>query len=268
MSAFSVRNMRLAYHDIVDALVQWRVWYMLGLNEIIHRYRRSTLGPFWLTMSMGVQALVMGILFGYLFQNPIERFLPFVTLSIVLWNFLSTTIMEGSNSLIAASSLIMQVKRPLTMHVLQVLWRNLVIFGHTVVIFFVVALIFGLYPRLTWLLAPLGLMLFVANIAWLSMLTAILSARFRDVPMFVQNAFTVLFWATPVLYMPEQMGGRVAYVLQFNPLFHIIEVLRAPLLQNTPSTLNWFIAVSSALGGWAVTFLLFSRTRSRIPFWV
>lgn len=268
MIALSQRNLRLAYKDIAEAVEHWRIWYMLGLNEIKHRYRRSTLGPFWLTMSMGVQALVMGILFGYLFQQSLERFLPFLCISLVLWNFLSTTIMEGSHSLIGASSLIMQVKRPLTMHVLQTIWRNIVIVGHTVVIFVVVALIYGMYPGPTWLLAPFGFVVFLANIAWAAMFTAILSARFRDVPMIVQNCFTVLFWLTPVLYMPEQMGGQIAKVVVLNPLFHVIQVLRAPLLLEVPTLANWLVAIGCAVGGWLVTFLLFSRARSRIPFWV
>ena len=254
--------------SLVEALKSWRIWYMLGLNEVVHRYRRSTLGPFWLTLSMGIQALVMGVLFGYLFKHPLDRFLPFLCISLVLWNFLSTTVMEGASSLIGASTLIMQVKRPLLVHPLQTIWRNLIIVGHTSVIFFVVALIYGLYPGAVWALAPIGLVLFLANISWVAILVSVLSARFRDVPMIVQNGFTVLFWLTPVLYMPEQMGGTIAKIVVFNPLFHIIQVLRGPLLLQIPSIENYAVATACALLGWLMTLSLFGRVRARIPFWL
>ena len=262
-------NFSLAIYDLFEGVCHWRLWYMLGLNEIKHRYRRSSLGPFWLTLSVGVQVLVMGFIFGFLFEHKIERFIPFLCISLVLWTFLSTTIMDGSNSLVNASSLITQVKRPLSVHILQAVWRNIIILCHTIVIFVVVSLAFGMFPGATWLLAPFGFFIFLANIAWISLFVAILSARFRDVPLIVQNAFTILFWLTPVFYKPEQLGeGTMADLVLLNPLFHILEVVRAPLILQYPSTANWLIAGACAVFGWAITILLFSRARARIAYWV
>ena len=266
---FKTGQLKLAIKDIVDGCASWRLWYMLGLNEITHRYRRSTLGPFWLTLSIGVQILVMGFLFGYLFQHKIERFLPFLCISLVLWNFLSTTIMDGATTFVSASSLITQVKRPFSVYILQTIWRNIVILSHTIIIFVVIALVYGMYPNSTSFLVPFGFALFLANITWIAMFTAILSARFRDVPMIVQNVFTVLFWLTPIFYMPAQLGeGLIAKIVIFNPLFHIIEVIRAPLLLEAPTTTNWAVAFGGAVIGWTITILLFSRTRARIPYWI
>ena len=265
----SRENLSLAIKDITDGCASWRLWYMLGINEITHRYRRSTLSPFWLTLSIGVQILVMGFLFGFLFQHKIEHFLPFLCISLILWNFLSTTVMDGAATLTSAGSLITQVKRPFSVYILQTIWRNIVILGHTVVIFVIIALVYGMYPNNTSFLVPIGFVFFLANISWAVMLTAILSARYRDVPMIVQNAFTVLFWLTPVFYMPEQLGeGLIAKIVIFNPLFHIIEVIRAPLLLETPTATNWAVAISGAVIGWIITILLFSRTRARIPYWI
>lgn len=263
------KNLSLAIDDLFEGVRLWRLWYMLGLNEITHRYRRSTLGPFWLTLSIGVQILVMGFLFGYLFQHKIERFLPFLCISLILWNFLSATIMDGATTLTGASSLITQVKRPFSVYILQTIWRNIVILGHTIVIFVIIALVYGMYPNSTSVFVPIGFFLFLANISWVAMFTAILSARYRDVPMIVQNAFTVLFWLTPIFYMPVQLGeGLIAKIVVFNPLFHIIEVIRAPLLLETPTTTNWLVAAGGAAIGWIITILLFSRTRARIPYWI
>lgn len=268
MSLFSRANLRAAMDDLVAGVREWRIWYLLGLNEIRHRYRRSTLGPFWLTLSMGVQAAVMGLLFGFLFQHNMERFLPFLCISLVLWNFVAATVNDAAMSFIAASGLIMQVRRPLSIHVYQTVWRNFIILGHTIIIFFVVAIPAGIYPTFAYGLALIGVALLVVNVAWVSLMAAILSARFRDVPMIVQNTFTVMFWLTPVLYLPSQLGGKMQYVVLLNPLAHILQVVRAPLLEGPPSTLNWLVVIGTAVVGWSGTLLLFARTRSRVPYWL
>jgi len=255
-------------HDVFDGVAMWRVWHLFGANEVRNRYRRSTLGPFWVSISMGVQALVTAFVLGYLFNQPNERYLPFVCLSLVLWNFLLNTVCEGANTFIGASDLILQVKRPFTVYVLQTLWRNLIILGHTVLIFFVVAFLYGLFPQPVYLLAVPGLALLLLNVGWAAFLSAILATRFRDVPLIVQNAFTVLFWLTPVVYMPNQLGGTVEYWVRLNPLTHILEVARVPLLLSSPPLESWLVAGASALVGWAVTLLAFARFRSRIAYWL
>ncbi len=262
-------SLRKAVDDIADGLREWRVWHLLGLNEIKHRYRRSTIGPFWLTLSMGVQAAVMGILFAYLFQSPIDRFLPFLTMSLVLWGFLNATIMDGATTFIASSSFILQSRRPLSIYVFQNLWKNIIIFFHLIVIFFVVAAIYSMFPGWHYLVGLFGLLLFCINLAWASFAAAILAARFRDVQMIIQNAFTVLFWATPILYAPEQLGGgRATQLVQLNPLYHVIEVVRAPMLENIPSATNYYVAGGTAVAGCIFTLFLYARTRARIPYWI
>ena len=268
MKLISRRNIMLAVEDIIGGVRTWHLWYLLGLNEIRHRYRRSTIGPFWLTLSMGVQATVMGVLFGFLFQHNLDRFLPYLCVSLVLWGFISTSIMEGSMAFIGATGLIMQVRRPLTVHIYQVIWRNLIIGAHTIVIFFVVGFIFGMFPTWHYLLLIPGLVLMILNVTWMAVGAAILSARFRDVPMIVQNAFTVLFWLTPVLYLPSQMKGKMQIVIQLNPFAHILEVVRTPLMQGVPSMTNLVVAAGVALAGWCLVLLLFARTRSRIAYWL
>ena len=262
-------SLNLAIADILEGFRDWRVWYLLGMNEIRHRYRRSTIGPLWLTISMGIQGAVMGILFVYLFQSPIERYLPFLMISLVLWYFLNTTIMEGSSTFTTASSFILQSRRPLSIYILQNFWRNFIIFAHTAVIFFIVAIIHGMYPGWHYLIALPGILLFFLNLLWASLLAAILAVRFRDVQMIIQNAFTVLFWATPILYAPEQLGGGMATeIVQLNPLYHVIEVVRAPMIENTPTITNWLVAGGMAIFGCTVTLFLYARTRARIPYWI
>src|SRR5579859_4676877 len=116
-----------AIKDVVLGTILWRPWYVLGLSEIRQRYRRSTIGPFWVTLSVGIQAAVMGLLLGYLFKTQTNRFLPFVCISLVTWTFLSSALSEGATGFISMSGPILQVSRPLWTYIMLLLWRNALI---------------------------------------------------------------------------------------------------------------------------------------------
>jgi lipopolysaccharide transport system permease protein len=257
-----------AAKDIWAGLSAWRLWTLFGYNDVKMKYRRSTLGPFWASLSMGAQVFVTGFVMAYLFHMPLQRYLPYICIGLIIWNFLTTIISEGANAFISSSELILQVKRPLFVYLLQVVWRNLIVGVHTIAIFFVVAFLFGLFPGPTYLLAIPGLVLFLLNCIWAAGVVGILSTRFRDIPLIVTNAFMALFWLTPVIYELNQMSGPIRSLILYNPLYHVIEVFRAPLLLVAPSLENWLVATGAAIAGWLFFLLLFARTRKRIPFWL
>ena len=53
----------------------------------------------------------------------------------------------------------------------------------------------------------------------------------------------VVFYLTPIMWLPNLLPERAGmYMLTFNPFFHLIEIVRAPLLGQLPSTQNWLAA--------------------------
>jgi len=261
-------QVRRAVEEIVAALKAWRLWTLFGYNDIKMRYRRSTLGPFWASLSMGVQVLVTGFVMAFLFHMTLQRFLPYICIGMILWAVLTNIISEGATAFVSSSELILQIKRPVFVYLLQVVWRNIIFGAHTIVVFFVVAFLFGVFPGPTYPLVIPGLVLFLLNCVWAAGVVAILSTRFRDIPLIVSNAFMALFWLTPVVYQLDQMSGKVKTLISFNPLYHVLEVVRGPLLLSAPSAITWLVAAATAVVGWLFLILLFARTRKRIPFWL
>lgn len=257
-----------ATQDIWGGLQAWRLWRLFGLNDVKMRYRRSALGPLWATLSMGIQILITGFVMTYLFHTTIERYLPFIAISLITWSTLTGMVSDSSMAFISSAELILQVKRPLSVYLYQAIWRNIIVAAHSIVIFFIVAFLFGLFPRPVYILAIPGLAVFFLNVIWMAGIAAILSTRFRDFPMIVTNVFTALFWLTPIVYEPNQLGGRMERLITLNPLYHIVEVFRAPLLLSVPSATNWVVAVATAAVGWLLLILLFARARMRIPYWL
>lgn len=261
------RDFELALDDVTQGIFQWRIWHMLALQEIRQRYRRSTLGPLWISVTLAVQVAAMGWLVGLLFNQPYNRYLPYLAVGFVVWNFWLTTIIEGAVTFIGAAGTIVQVKRPLLAYVMQTLWRNVIVLGHTAVVFVVVFFMFDIVPNANTLYLIVTLPLLILSMAWMMVLLGMLSVRFRDVPVMVQNAMTVLFWITPIFYFPEQLGGR-RIIADANPLTHVIDIVRQPLLGQAPSTLNWLVVIGVVVVGWLVALFFFARFRARVPYWL
>jgi ABC-type polysaccharide/polyol phosphate export permease len=100
-----------------------------------------------------------------------------------------------------------------------------------------------------------------------TLLLAAVCTRYRDVPLVVQAAVQMLFFVTPVFWSPTLMPSRTILV-HGNPLYHMLEVLRAPLLGSIPTGETWFFLMIMLVFGWAVTFLVFTKFRRRIPYWL
>jgi len=262
------KNLESAIEDFRGGLAAWRLWSLYGLNDVKLRYRRSTLGPIWASLSMVIIIFITAFALSFLFNSPLERFLPYICISLILWNQLISMVAEGAQTFIASAELILQVKRPLFVYLWQTSWRNLIVFAHTFLVFFFVAFPFGLWPGPTYLLVIPSLIVFFANAMWMMAIAAILSTRFRDMPMIINNLFTILFWLTPVLYEHQQASGVLGQIILFNPLTHILDVARFPLLLAEPSLVNWLVAIMTAIIGWGLTVLLFARTRQRIVYWL
>ena len=257
----------LALFDLVQGARAYHLWYLLGWQDIRQRYRRSVLGPFWLTLSMGALVGALGFLYGMLLKVEISDYVPFLALGFIVWALISSLIVEGCAVFINAESIIKQVGLPLSVHVYRLLWRNLLIFFHNALVFVVVAAIFGVWPGWAGLLALPGLALLCLNGIWAALLIGIISARFRDVPPIVGSIVRICFFVTPIIWMPELVPARAA-VLEVNPFYHMVEVVRAPLLGEVPALSSWIAVLSMTVGGWVLAFAFLRRYRWRIAYWV
>ena len=258
---------RKAFSDIASGTCMWRMWHHLAAQEVRQRYRRSRLGPFWLTGTIAVQILTMGWLVSALFEQPVWRYLPYVAAGFVIWNYCLAVISEGAMSLISAAAILTQAPRPISTIILQVIWRNVIVAGHHVIFIVVLFLFMDVRVSVETLLVVPGFALLTLNLAWLSLLLAVLSVRFRDVPAIVQNILTIFFWITPILYLPEQLGDR-RFITDANPLTHLIDVVRWPMLGEAPGSFSYLVVAILACAGCALTFLFFARVRRHIGYWL
>lgn len=242
---------------------------MLAWQDVVQRYRRSILGQFWITISMAVMVACLGFLFGALFRVPYQEFLPFLAMGLILWGLVSNTLTEAGTAFTNSTNIIRQIKLPGIVFVARVLWRNLIIFAHNIIILPILFVSLGITLKIEALLALPGLVLLSINLLWMSYVFGVFCTRFRDLPQIVQSTLQIFFYITPIIWMPNLLAGRAeAYVLGMNPFFHLIEIVRAPLLGQAPSLVNWLVCFGLAFLGWLIAYALEKKYAHRIAYWL
>ncbi len=257
----------MALQDAIDGLSLWTLWGKLGWNDILQRYRRSLLGPLWLTASMAIMVVSLGIVYSKIFKSELRDFMPFLCAGLLIWGYISSILSEAGSLFTGAESYIKQIRLPFSVYVLRFMWSKVIIFAHNFVIYFGVLIYFQIWPGSVALYAIPGFMLVTINGALASMYLGMMSARFRDIPQVIASFIQILFFITPIMWKPELLGDH-ANLMTLNPFFHLVEIVRAPLLGQLPSAENYYAVALITVLNVAFAIAFFVRFRARISYWV
>jgi ABC-type polysaccharide/polyol phosphate export permease len=257
-------QLQMAFRDLKGSGQRLGLAWSLAWHDIVSRYRGSILGPFWITLSMGLMVLGIGFLYANLFKIPLNEFLPFVALGIVFFGVMTGVINEGCDTFVQAKGMLSQTSLPMFTFVWRTVLRNLISLAHHLVIVIAVLSVYGYWARADVPQALAGLVLMIVNVSWASMLAGIASARFRDIPQIVASVMQFAIFMTPVFWTPDRFSGQHMAILHANPFYHLLDAVRAPLLGQAVAHQSYLVLVLMALGGWTLTFALFARTRRRI----
>lgn len=256
-----------AVRDLWDGLKRHDLWVALAVHEIRQRFRRSLLGPFWITASMGVFIAALTLISATVFGQNMQTQLPYIATGVIIWGFITTNILEGANVFIAREGYIRNVPLPVSVHLYQVVMRNLVILGFNMVIYVIIEVVAPSHPWTTLPLVLVSWPLLILNVTWMSLVAGVLSARFRDIPQVIASLVQIVFFLTPVFWSTASMQTRPHFVV-LNPLYHLLTIARDPLLGVVPPLESWIAAFLMALAGCVMAAWLYRRAQPRIAFWI
>jgi ABC-type polysaccharide/polyol phosphate export permease len=262
------RHLALAGVDFRRGMKDWRAWVLLGMNDIRQRYRRSRIGQFWITISMAVTIVTLGILYAYLFHTPIQGYLPYLAAGMVIWGTISSIVTEACTVFTGAEMYLRQVPMPKTVFVYRMLVRNLVTLAHNAVILPPLFILLDVPVSWTALLALPGLVLVVVNGVWIGLLLGTLCARFRDMPQMINSLMQIIYYLTPVMWRPEQIKEHLPWLTDYNPFACLLVVVRDPLLGVAPRLWDWEVVGLITVLGYLVAIPFFARFRARIIYWL
>ena len=255
-----------AREDLQGGTKLWRLAFQLGWLDIRLRYRGSVLGPFWLTLSTAVMVGALGVLYSTLFKIDLRSYLPYLTLSLILWNYLAAVVGDACTGFTQAEGIIRAVRIPFTLFATRVTVRNVLVLLHNIVVAVVVFAIFDIWPGADALMALPGLLLWLLDSFAATLLLGTFCARFRDIPPIVASVMQIAFFISPIIWKPELVKN--GWWLPLNPFYTLLEVVRAPLLGEVAGDWIWLSALGYSAVFCGAAWLVFARLRGRVAFWV
>ncbi len=253
--------------DIAGGLGLVRFWSTLAWQDWRQRYHRSILGVAWILISFAAFVGAKVLIFGTISTAESAYFAVFVVLGFLAWQFISAIIVEGCYVFIGSELWIKGIDIPLFTFVYQSVMRNVISFAVSAICAFAVMFYFQVEFNETSLYALAALGAYLVNAIWVQALFGLISARFRDFAHLVQTVMRLMFFLTPIIWIPAQMGGLQKY-LYYNPFTHFLEIFRAPIMDGDPALDSWRIVLWITGIGWLTAIMAFSRFRNRIVFWI
>lgn len=259
----------LALADVWRGLLRINLVVMLSYHEVKLRYQRSILGPLWITISMGVMVVSIGVVFGGIFKTEISEFLPFLASGLILWTFITGSIVEGCSAFISDAHLIRQIRLPYSVYVFKVFLRNFIILGHNALIIPLLYIVFDKPLNTAQFLFLPGIFLFSLNVTWIIALVALISTRYRDMQQIISSMLQVFFYISPIIWSPSllQETDKVV-ILKYNPIYYLLDIVRSPVLSEFPNFNSWIICFAMFVAGSMVTLLAYNRKINQLSYWV
>jgi len=263
----SLPSLRAGIADIFQGMKSIGMAFFFAWGDTKARYRRSILGPFWMVLSTAVSVAGLGFLWSSLLKDDPSKLVPSLTIGLVIWQFISGCILESPSVFVRYAHFIRNIKVSFFIFPLQLLLRQLISFGHNAIVMIVVVLYFIPQLNIVQLLVIPGLLLVLANLCWITLLLAMLGARFRDFEQIIGAVMPLMFFLSPVIYRPSQLAfGQI--IVWLNPFSYFITLIRDPITGLVPPPFVYAVMLAALLIGGLFTVYQFGKHRKNIPFWI
>ncbi|MHA7898270.1 MAG: ABC transporter permease [Henriciella sp.] len=256
-----------AAEDIILGARLWRIWLSLSWQEFASMYRRSIIGVSWVMLSFAAFVFIKLTIFSSLLETDDPNYYDtYLVIGFYLWMYLSQAVIAAPDTFVTASGWIRSEPLPLSIYVYKNIVREIYnLFFTTIVLIGVLFYLDREFSAMSLYAIPALLFIFL-NAFFLKLFLGILGARIRDLSHLIRAIMLPMMFLTPIFWMPSQMPTLMKY-LWWNPLFHAMEIVRAPLLDGELPYVSWiFMAAQFSIVA-VIAFLLFSRFRQRIVFW-
>jgi len=257
------------YKDVYSSFKNSIQFLVFGFQDIKVRYQRSPIGVFWLTINMFIYILVVSFVFKFLLKTSTEEYLPYLTLNLIFWGFISTNINESCTAFLQNKENILNINLNFFFYIARTMWRNNIILFHNLIIVPFIFLFFHKSITIYALLSIPGFFLLILNLMWMMLLVATICTRYRDVSQVILNFTQIAFYATPIIWSADLFKNTSkSFVIDFNPFYHLFSIVRDPLLSHIPTYESWIVSFILMILGWIFTFIFFGSYKDRITYWL
>lgn len=222
--------MSLVINDLLKSLHHLPLIFHMAYSDTKARYKRSMLGPLWLTLGAAVGVVGLGLVWSQLLHQERSELIPSLTIGLLLWQFISGCVIESTSTFVKQSQIIRNLQLPFFIHPIQLIVRQSITLAHNLIVLVVVLIIYPQNLGLVSILSIVGFAIVLINLLWISVMLSIIGARFRDVEQIVQALMPIIFFLTPVLYKAGHAGVNQA-IIWLNPFTYFITLVRDPIFE-------------------------------------
>ena len=261
----SLRPLALASRGFFSNLSKSLSWAWL---DTVCQYRRSRIGPLWETINVLVMLIGLTVVASSIFGTSMINIIGYIGLGIIIWTAISSLVIEGSGVFVRNAGYVTNSTLSVDLYVGRTIFKIMITSGHHVILYFV-GLLFGLVP-LTWtsLLAIPGVVLLFVNGFWIVMVLGLICARYRDVEVIIRNLMQLAFFVTPVFWDYHHIASDRQFIVEYNLLFYLIEVIRDPLLGRVPPAAHYLTILAMTVFGYGLGYIVYRKMRPQLAFCV
>lgn len=247
---------------------KWGLALSLAWQDIRDRFSRTVLGPFWIVISNAVLVIGITIVFGALFKAPIKDFVVYVSLGIALWTFMSTIMTGASLYLENGKNILFTYNIPWSTQITRkVFVEAIVLLIHLIVAVPVILITQDDLGAVTFI-SIIGVFLNLIFGYGLALIIASYGVRYLDLSHALESVMLFLFLFTPVFWVESALGPTRSAFVQYNPLFHFLETVRAPILKQSIPLDSFTVAGVSAIGVLLSGLFIYKNRRAEIGMWM
>jgi ABC-2 type transport system permease protein/lipopolysaccharide transport system permease protein len=233
------------------------------------KYRKTSLGPLWLLVGPTMFVVFLGYLFSKVNSSELNVFVPHLAIGYITWTLISGFVTGGSTVFQKKRSEILQGNMRLTDVVLADNFDTFLHYLHQFLVIIFVFIYFKISLTLYSLVGVLGLLILTINGFWVTVFLGIVGARYRDLVEIVSSVMRIAFFVTPIIWIPiDGAGGALGNFLKFNPFYHFLELIRAPLLGNPIQITTWVTVLMFTVLGFILTTIVYQKNAKTLPLWI
>jgi len=257
------------FKDLFLSLRHPQYWVYSTWLKFAMKYRKTSLGPLWLIVGPTMFVVFLGYLFSKVNSSELDVFVPHLAIGYITWTLISGFVTGGSTVFQRKRSEILQGNMRLTDVVLADNFETFLNYLHQIIVIVMVFIYFNLMPDLYSAVSLIGLLFLTINGFWVTVLCGLIGARYRDLVEIVSSVMRICFFITPIIWIPiDGAGGALGNFLIFNPFYHYLELVRAPLLGNSISQITWTVVLSITVLGFFITTIVYNKSSRSLSLWV
>ena len=258
--------------QIIKSLFRdYSIWSYMGMSEIKKRYRRSVLGPFWIVLSNAVVVISLSAIYSIILKKNFDWYVVYLGIGFVIWQFISSCLSESAEFFIKSRDLIKTYRISVYNYVFREIGKNFIFLIHNIPFWLLIIIFFNVDLSLSMIIIIFSYVLIFLNAIWVSSILALISTRYRDLSPIVSTLVQLSFFATPVLWDIShifEIRPEVAWIVYFNPFYHILEIFRAPIMNGEIPYISFVVCLVFALLGNIFSSLIYSKYSRKIVFWL